>query len=453
MNAPPIAATSAIAASNMWKMSRLGQVLDRSHRAGVPVLVLKGAALLGWLYRMDERPMADVDLLIRPNDRGIFLDALGSEAKLAKPSTKQGLVTGYAGGQFSVDFLGLPLDVHTHLLESPWLRQLVPINEAGLWARALPAVIAGRPALRLSIEDQLLHLAAHATFHHSDWRADHPHRVNDAVRLVRETSVAWGRLCELANAQAMRTATWLMLSNPALSPFVPLEVLASLRPGALGSMRVRLASRLAGTGDKSIGPVLLTDRNLGLLRAATTILTPSSEWLRLHYPHSASAPGRAARHYLKVGTYATRRIGRITSRRSPRPTAVSRHLGLHEKLALALRIWFWFLVVQLELRRRPLREVVVGLGTPSRPRRSIGPRRLGYMVTRTLHVGPYRPRCLLSALVHYRMLVEHGHRGELVIGLPRAARSKDAHAWIEIGGADVGPPPGRGDHLALAHYR
>jgi hypothetical protein len=69
-----------------------------------------------------------------------------------------------------------------------------------------------------------------------------------------------------------------------------------------------------------------------------------------------------------------------------------------------------------------------------------------------LRVGRYQPRCLITALVHYRMLAEQGQPAEMAIGLPATALSKDAHAWIEIGGTDVGPPPGRGHHLALAHY-
>lgn len=452
MNAVPITATSTIAASNMWKLSRLGQVLDRSHQAGVSVLVLKGAALLGWLYRLDERPMADVDLLIRPNDRALFLEALGPDARVVTSATTQGLLPGFAGGQFSVNFLGLPLDVHTHLLDSPWLRRLVPLDEAGMWARALPAVIAGRPALRLSIEDQLLHLAAHATFHHSDWRSDHPHRINDAVRLVRSTSVDWGMLCDLADAQGLRTAAWLLLSNQALCSSVPPAVLLALRPGHFGFMRIRLATRIADTGDRSLGPILLTDRNLGLLRALASILTPSPEWLRGYYVNIPTTPGRTARHYLRIGAYGAGRIRRLLPPGSGSTVKRPSRRSLRAKISLGVRIWFWFLVVHLELRRHPLPRVIARLKTTHESREAIAPRVLGEIVARALRVGRYQPRCLITALVHYRLLAEQGDRAEVVIGLHAEAQTKDAHAWIEIGGADVGPPPGRGDHLALAHY-
>jgi hypothetical protein len=53
----------------------------------------------------------------------------------------------------------------------------------------------------------------------------------------------------------------------------------------------------------------------------------------------------------------------------------------------------------------------------------------------------------------FRLLHEQGDEAELVIGLPAAAATKDAHAWVEINGVDVGPPPGRGSHEVLARYR
>jgi len=81
------------------------------------------------------------------------------------------------------------------------------------------------------------------------------------------------------------------------------------------------------------------------------------------------------------------------------------------------------------------------------------PRRLGRIVARVLHVGPWRARCLHTSMVLFRLLREQGDTAELVIGLPREPRDKDAHAWVEIDGSDIGPPPGRGRHEEIARYR
>jgi hypothetical protein len=126
---------------------------------------------------------------------------------------------------------------------------------------------------------------------------------------------------------------------------------------------------------------------------------------------------------------------------------------LRWKVSLALRIWLTFLLVQTGLRRQPLPELVTGLGRPRRTRFSgVPPPRLGIIVARVLRLGPRRARCLTSSLVLYRLLRYEGLPAELVIGLPERPRDRQAHAWVEVRGVDVGPPPGRSGHAELARY-
>jgi hypothetical protein len=54
--------------------------------------------------------------------------------------------------------------------------------------------------------------------------------------------------------------------------------------------------------------------------------------------------------------------------------------------------------------------------------------------------------------VLYGLLRDQGDEAELVIGLPLEPKDFDAHAWVEIREADVGPPPGQGRHQELARY-
>lgn len=133
---------------------------------------------------------------------------------------------------------------------------------------------------------------------------------------------------------------------------------------------------------------------------------------------------------------------------SSRPTS----LGYVAKARLALRIWRSYARVKRGLRRRPLPQLVealVGTADESAPLR---PRHLGLAVDRALHLGPIRPRCLTSSLVLYNLLREQGDEAVLVIGLPGEARDHAAHAWVELDGLDVGPPPGKGRHVELARY-
>jgi hypothetical protein len=128
-------------------------------------------------------------------------------------------------------------------------------------------------------------------------------------------------------------------------------------------------------------------------------------------------------------------------------------LGIPAQLGLAVRIWTAFVRVRLTTQAHPLPVAVTRLGAAGRPPRyKIAPRRLGSIVSRVLRFGPWRARCLWTALVLYGLLRDQGDEAELVIGLPLEPKDFDAHAWVEIDGKDVGPPPGRARHEELARY-
>jgi hypothetical protein len=123
------------------------------------------------------------------------------------------------------------------------------------------------------------------------------------------------------------------------------------------------------------------------------------------------------------------------------------------RLGLALRIVRCYAEVRRRLSREPLPALAARFGdvTP-RSGEPIPPRQLAWAIDRTLRIGSRRPRCIFNALVMYRLLREQGDDAVLVIGLPREAISKDAHAWVELDGTDVGPPPGRAGHEPMARF-
>ena len=126
-------------------------------------------------------------------------------------------------------------------------------------------------------------------------------------------------------------------------------------------------------------------------------------------------------------------------------------LSLGEKVRLATRVWVQFAVVSIRVRRQPLPRLVARLASVNgSPRRPYAPATLARAVDRSLRVGSHRPRCLINALVLFRLLREQGDEGEVVIGLPERAANERAHAWVELGGRDVGPPPGRAGHREMA---
>jgi Transglutaminase-like superfamily len=128
-------------------------------------------------------------------------------------------------------------------------------------------------------------------------------------------------------------------------------------------------------------------------------------------------------------------------------------MTMTDKVRLGGRVWSAYFRARRGIRRLPLPELVEHLGLPrAAPGIRVAPKRLGQIVGRSLRLGPLRPRCLYTALVLYQLLREQGDEAQLVIGLPREPKHKDAHAWVEVAGMDVGPPPGRRAHEPLARF-
>lgn len=121
-------------------------------------------------------------------------------------------------------------------------------------------------------------------------------------------------------------------------------------------------------------------------------------------------------------------------------------------MRLALRIWRAYVRVKRSLKRLPIADLTADLAGPSAAAAPLRPDMLSRAVDRSLRIGRIRPRCLTSSLVLFRLLRAQGDPAELVIGLPPDAKDHAAHAWIEIDGIDVGPPPGRGRHAELARF-
>lgn len=127
-------------------------------------------------------------------------------------------------------------------------------------------------------------------------------------------------------------------------------------------------------------------------------------------------------------------------------------LGPRAALAYHIYVTFAVVVYRLRVRRLPVPRVIelVERAPEIRLPRgdSVG---LGRQVYRALSLGRLQPRCLTLALTHFMLLSQLGLDPWLVIGLPRPDTS-DAHAWVELGGRDVGPPPGRDGSVELARF-
>jgi hypothetical protein len=290
----------AMAADNVWKLAQLRQVLARAELAGVPVLVLKGAALLDWLYELNERPMVDVDLLIRPEHAERFARTFGGIGAIV-----QWALPDEPSSEFGCEIGGVSLDVHVALLNAGWLGTGTTDDNTGLWARAETFSVLGQPALRLGPDDQLLHLAAHTVLHHLDWSEV---GVEDIRRLLLRAILDWPLVVQLARQRRVCTALWLVLSSPTTRGLAPDWVLNELRPGFLKLWLAGVARKLSARGETMLAPMLLLDDPSDMLRATVQRALPPDTWLQVRYPSIRSTFRRRMWHAIRIGSRVGRRL-------------------------------------------------------------------------------------------------------------------------------------------------
>ncbi|MGH2537182.1 MAG: nucleotidyltransferase domain-containing protein [Candidatus Promineifilaceae bacterium] len=155
------------AGAQLLAQAELDYLLPALAAAGVPVIVLKGAALAHAIYPQPAwRPMGDVDLLLPfdclPQAREV-LQAAGYGPRQPPPSPNpEGL---FWTQEAWLKPNALPLELHWQLLDIPAYAPRLQVME--LLARSRPFHLGGQPASALGLEDQLIHLCAHSLLHHA----------------------------------------------------------------------------------------------------------------------------------------------------------------------------------------------------------------------------------------------------------------------------------------------
>jgi len=210
---------------------RLAKILDLFAEHGIDSLLLKGAGLAYSVYgRPTERPMGDLDLLVRPEVAQQAWDlALTCGWARRKDVSKE---RSYEDHQHlppleDADGLQVGLELHTALFTHQAPFQL---PAAVIWDRARRVQVGSRSALAPSAEDQLLHASLHFAWSHEmtfgTWRT-----LRDVERLV-AAGIDWDVF--IRQAREARGATccyWtLRLSRELTGASVPDDVLTALAP-------------------------------------------------------------------------------------------------------------------------------------------------------------------------------------------------------------------------------
>lgn len=219
----------AVAARNLAARHALVPLLEALNRASIPVMLLKGAALLEGVYpRLDLRPMSDVDLLVRPEHAQAAVKALAPHARPGMNLIREDFFPKYyyetellTGGPFP-----LRVDLHARPLRPLRIARIMP--DGAMWIDAVTVKIDQAKAMIPSVETMVIHLAAHAAYHGCD-RLIWLHDIRQLVA-AHAGRIDWGLVVERSRewGLALPVATALRAAQRRLGPACPEPVLREL---------------------------------------------------------------------------------------------------------------------------------------------------------------------------------------------------------------------------------
>ncbi len=152
----------ASAARNMRLYHQLGEVVKLFNDQCIPVILLKGAHLAGYIYdNMALRQMVDIDLLVKNEDLGTVHHLLleeGYSTSVENSIANKKHLSAYMKKN------SIPIEIHFQITDPPLAER---IDISALWARAEKESLEGAEVLTLSVEDLFMHLCLHTCIHNA----------------------------------------------------------------------------------------------------------------------------------------------------------------------------------------------------------------------------------------------------------------------------------------------
>jgi len=283
--------------SSILLYNELSKVLEHLKNNDMPVIVLKGPHLAEAIYgNRAVRPMNDFDLLFRKDDLtkiGKKLEELGYTASRYYSVEAECAVHSDFPAYIKPGSIGI--EVHW-TLESP--KSPFNIDIDGIWQRAWQAKIAGVDTCVLSIEDLILHLCIHASYHHRLTFGLLPFCDITATLSRYQKEIDWELLIHRAYQWRAGNTLYLtlLLTRDLMDADVPEAVLEELEPNNLDPEVLNWAQEQIFSAP--VGSLLMT-YNLSRLwgnhrfqyKAATLLqaVFPSPEVMATKYPISPSS--------------------------------------------------------------------------------------------------------------------------------------------------------------------
>jgi hypothetical protein len=281
------------ASTNTVALHQLERSLNCLAENGIPVIVLKGAALLLSVYtNVALRPMVDLDLLIpfdSLDDALESLDRLGYSRHEPFPIYDE---SGLFWNKMLLDSENasvLELELHWHVLDNPYYAQRIRAQE--LNDRTIP--LSGNDVVTrgLSPEDQIIHLCSHNLYHHLG-RFKRAAVDVAFVASFYESTLDWDRLLRNAVENDMIMAAQVTLIPAAIEWYAPIPD--------------RIISALHRYRPSFIERFFVTSQRSGFLKEFRTLITlpgarlkyrffkgqlfPSKEFMAWRYGTTDSTP-------------------------------------------------------------------------------------------------------------------------------------------------------------------
>jgi hypothetical protein len=155
----------------------LSKILKSLHQAGVPTMVLKGAALTALVYQnLAIRPMYDMDILV-PADSVEFTHRLLQKAgwsSLQNRSLEKDIK--YRHSLNYISPTGTEFDLHWHPVKDSSIVAYEKRYDKAFWQTAVPIKIVDAPSLAAGLPESLFLVIAHGTWENKEspirWIAD-----------------------------------------------------------------------------------------------------------------------------------------------------------------------------------------------------------------------------------------------------------------------------------------
>lgn len=230
------------ATKNTLIFEELGKVLEAFKKAGLRIIVLKGAVLAEQIYgNLALRPMSDVDLLVKEEDMACAdeqLKTLGyrpSDAAVDKVDFSSTYLTTL--DYRSPEENSPSFHIHWHFVNStiPNESYIKNIRIENVWRDARNTKIAGLETLVMAPHHLLIHLSEHALrVTHSLSKLSFLCDINEGVNFYQER-LDWDRLIKESFKFNVNRMVFISLyfASEFLATQVPEDVLFKLRPARL----------------------------------------------------------------------------------------------------------------------------------------------------------------------------------------------------------------------------